>query len=248
MALAQVVSMRKALILDSDSRTAAYFQDALERMHVTSAVARSLLDVGPHLLVPPPHLLVVGMPSKDVPSYLDFASSLRANRGTACVFVVDRFDTQTANALADIGEPNVLCKPIHREQLEATVLLALRRQERESRQEPAAADVARTRERYLEKTLSQISAAISAAGIGPVSDSYGIVMLPGLRPREEEVVRLLLQHVRVPAIAERLGITQETVRNHLKGAFKRTGVSSQQELLDYFSRTARGHAQRPGDS
>ena len=54
----------------------------------------------------------------------------------------------------------------------------------------------------------------------------------GLRPREQEVVRLLLQHLRVPAIARRLGISQQTVRNHLKSVFRRTGVRSQQELLD----------------
>jgi len=231
--------MRKGLILDSDSRTAAYFQDALERMNVSTSVARSLLEVGPHLLVPPPHLLVVGVPTKDVQSYLEFASSLRANRGTACIFVIDRFDAQTANAFADMGEPSVLCKPIHREQLEATCQLALRQQERDGRQDPAAAESIRTRERHLEKTLQQIASAVAVAGIGPVSDDYGIVTLPGLRPREEEVVRLLLQHVRVPAIAQRLGITQETVRNHLKGAFKRTGVRSQQELLDHFSRSPR---------
>ena len=46
------------------------------------------------------------------------------------------------------------------------------------------------------------------------------------------MVRLLLQHLRVPAIARRLGISQQTVRNHLKSVFRRTGVRSQQELLD----------------
>ena len=45
-------------------------------------------------------------------------------------------------------------------------------------------------------------------------------------------MRLLLQHLRVPAIARRLGISQQTVRNHLKSVFRRTGVRSQQELLD----------------
>ena len=57
--------------------------------------------------------------------------------------------------------------------------------------------------------------------------------LAALRPREREVVRLLLEHHRAPAIARRLGISPQTVRNHLKGAFKRTGTSSQQELLDW---------------
>jgi DNA-binding CsgD family transcriptional regulator len=54
-----------------------------------------------------------------------------------------------------------------------------------------------------------------------------------LRPREREIARLLLQHQRVPAIALRLGISPQTVRNHLKNAFRRTGTRSQQELLDW---------------
>jgi len=233
--------MRRVLILDSDPRTATYFTQALERMHVQATVARSLLEVGPHLIVPPPHLLVLNVPPRDAPSYLEFASSLRTSRGTACVFVLERLDHQTATALTEIGERSVLCKPIHREQFEATCLMALCQQE-SARREPAGAGAALARERHLEKTLRRIAEAVAVAGIGPVSDNYGVVMLPGLRPREEEIVRLLLQHVRVPAIAQRLGIKQQTVRNHLKGAFKRTGVRSQQELLDHFARASREQA------
>jgi DNA-binding CsgD family transcriptional regulator len=159
------------------------------------------------------------------------------------VFVLERLDQDTATALAEIGERSVLCKPIHREQLEATCLLALKQQEKATApvqvQEPARAEAAQTRERHLEKTLRRIAEAVAVSGIGIRGDNYGVAKLDGLRPREEEIVRLLLQHVRVPAIAQRLGINQQTVRNHLKGAFKRTGVRSQQELLDYFAGTVR---------
>jgi DNA-binding NarL/FixJ family response regulator len=229
-------AVRRALILDADSRTATYVRDVLERLHVQSAVARSLLEVGPHLTVPPPALLISSLPAKEAAAYVEFASALRMHRGTACVFIIDRLDNELANALSELGEKNVLCKPVHREQLEATCLLALRQQDRASRQAAATSDAAQLRERHLEKTLRRIAEAVAIAGIGPVEDNFGVMNLPGLRPREEEIVRLLLQHVRVPAIAQRLGIKQQTVRNHLKGAFKRTGVRSQQELLDHFTR------------
>ena len=71
--------------------------------------------------------------------------------------------------------------------------------------------------------------------------------LVGLRPREQEVVRLLLQHLRVPAIARRLGISQQTVRNHLKSVFRRTGVRSQQELLDRIALAAASQPAPPPD-
>ena len=56
--------------------------------------------------------------------------------------------------------------------------------------------------------------------------------LVDLRPRERQIAELLLQHHRVPAVASRLGISANTVRNHLKNIFRRLGVHSQQELLD----------------
>jgi DNA-binding NarL/FixJ family response regulator len=52
-----------------------------------------------------------------------------------------------------------------------------------------------------------------------------------LRPREREIAELLLNHYRVPAVAERLSISAHTVRNHLKNLYRRWGIRSQQELL-----------------
>jgi DNA-binding CsgD family transcriptional regulator len=55
-----------------------------------------------------------------------------------------------------------------------------------------------------------------------------------LSPRECEIVQLLLDGERVPAIAKRLVVSQSTVRNHLAASFKKLGVHSQQELLRRF--------------
>jgi len=57
---------------------------------------------------------------------------------------------------------------------------------------------------------------------------------PDLReisPRELEVLDLLLQGERVAAIAEQLYISDHTVRNHLKSMFRKTGTSSQGDLV-----------------
>jgi DNA-binding NarL/FixJ family response regulator len=75
---------------------------------------------------------------------------------------------------------------------------------------------------------------------GAPTEPQIVDLLSRLRRREQEVVRLLLEHHRVPAIADRLCISPLTVRNHLKGAFKRLGVHSQQELLERLYR-ARQH-------
>lgn len=227
--------MRRALIVTDDTRSAAYFGEVLTRLRVQATVARSLMDVGPHLMVPSPQLLLLNLVPRDAQAMIEFATALRSNRGTASIFVAERLDPDTLMALAD-ADANVLVKPIHREQLMVSCQVALRQQERGIRQGAIdSAEAALARQRHLERTLRRIAETVAVAGIGPMPETLVSPALPELRPREEEIVRLLLQHVRVPAIAQRLGINQQTVRNHLKGAFKRTGVRSQQELLDRFT-------------
>jgi PAS domain S-box-containing protein len=55
--------------------------------------------------------------------------------------------------------------------------------------------------------------------------------LTGLTCREVEVLSILVGGDRVPAIAERLHISPNTVRNHLKSMYRKLGVGSQTELM-----------------
>jgi PAS domain S-box-containing protein len=54
-----------------------------------------------------------------------------------------------------------------------------------------------------------------------------------LSTREREILVLLVDSLRVPAIAQQLFISPHTVRNHLKSIFRKVGVSSQRELIDW---------------
>ena len=53
----------------------------------------------------------------------------------------------------------------------------------------------------------------------------------GLSPREQEVVGLLIQGQTTMAMADQLGISPHTVRDHLKHLYRKTGTSSRSELL-----------------
>lgn len=55
----------------------------------------------------------------------------------------------------------------------------------------------------------------------------------GLSERETEVVELLLHGKNVPAIAEELVISQNTVRSHVKRIYRATDVHTRQELISY---------------
>lgn len=78
------------------------------------------------------------------------------------------------------------------------------------------------------------AASISDRGGFPIDDPT----LRELSTREKQILVLLMQSLRVPAIAERLFISQSTVRNHLKAIYRKLGVSSQRELTDRMTRLA----------
>lgn len=78
--------------------------------------------------------------------------------------------------------------------------------------------------------LTAMAASTASSNTGPsnVARRY-----KGLRPREEEVLQLLAEGWRVTSIAERLGITDHTVRKHLQGVYRKVGVRNQAELVEW---------------
>ena len=77
---------------------------------------------------------------------------------------------------------------------------------------------------------------VSVPAGGHSLDEY-LVNHPGitgepLTRREKDVLQLLLEGHRVASIARRLHLSPQTVRNHLKGIFRKLGTHSQVELID----------------
>jgi DNA-binding NarL/FixJ family response regulator len=72
-------------------------------------------------------------------------------------------------------------------------------------------------------TVAQIARRAAAPANGHAGDS--------LTPREREIVSALSTGQRVGAIAGRLGVSEHTVRNHLKAVYRKLDVHSQVELL-----------------
>lgn len=73
----------------------------------------------------------------------------------------------------------------------------------------------------------------SEARIDAFSSSHG------LSPREHEVVLLLLQGLTTTAMADQLGISPHTVRDHIKHLYRKTETRSRSELLGLISRSRR---------
>jgi DNA-binding CsgD family transcriptional regulator len=85
--------------------------------------------------------------------------------------------------------------------------------------------------RQIQSTLDDLQ--IAKGVLDPPRDpaTFGL-----LSAREREVLDYLLDGVRVSTIADRLYLSQHTVRNHLRSIFKKLGVNSQAEVI----RLARG--------
>jgi PAS domain S-box-containing protein len=91
------------------------------------------------------------------------------------------------------------------------------------------------RQRVLEESLRRIGAEISRLGFAAEAPTPAEAReFPGrerLSPRELEVVGLLLEGHRVVSIADELGVSEHTVRNHLKSIFRKLDVHSQADLV-----------------
>lgn len=234
----------RALVIDGDARSASHFKETLDRMGIEAATVRSIAEAVSAASHRAPELVVLALPDRDADAALNLAGELAVRHGTRAIFVLDQVNATTLRELAAAGVHGVLCKPVHREQLEATFRLAL--EHGGSGRSSRPADEARTR--LLESAVHRIAQELARLDLPGGPEGTATPPLSGLRPREQEVVRLLLQHLRVPAIARRLGISQQTVRNHLKSVFRRTGVRSQQELLDRIALSAASRRQQAAEA
>jgi DNA-binding CsgD family transcriptional regulator/PAS domain-containing protein len=66
----------------------------------------------------------------------------------------------------------------------------------------------------------------------------------GLSPREREVLLLLDRGLTTGAMAEELGISPHTVRDHLKHLYRKTSTTGRSELLGMISRLSRSATER----
>ena len=99
------------------------------------------------------------------------------------------------------------------------------------------APVRTKRERELEEALTRIGDELSKAGLtAEMHTTNGQLDRPELArlsPRERDVLEHLLDGHRVSSISQRLEVSEHTVRNHLKSMFRKLGVHSQPELIEF---------------
>jgi len=87
--------------------------------------------------------------------------------------------------------------------------------------------------------LRYVLEALWAGARVQLTDARGNILLT---KREEEIVFLVAEGLKNREIAERLKVTENTVRNHLFRVFEKLGISSRAELILYFLQQQRNAA------
>jgi PAS domain S-box-containing protein len=101
--------------------------------------------------------------------------------------------------------------------------------------EPIAAGVASSLE-ALARATAKLERLVDATGSAPPANPVQEAEvtpseLARLSPRERQVAELLLEGESPSSMAAKLSVSEHTVRNHLKGIYRRLGVHSKDELL-----------------
>lgn len=179
----------------------------------------------------------------------ELARHLAAPPAVPVVYLTAHSDRDTLERASGPTVMGYLVKPFEPRQLRVTVSLALIRWKHEQQQTGSARSAA------LESAFAQLGDLVDSLrmrfGVGrsvSLVDDVRLAALEHLSRREWEILRELNDNHRVPSIAERLAISQHTVRNHLKAIYRKLGVASQAELIELTrdASGARGPSRPPG--
>lgn len=219
-----------ALVAESDTELARHMRGVLAGLGASTILLGHNAEDEVRARAAQLDLLVVDVDFNGARQGLALAQ--RATTLSAASVVVIGGTVENLARMAGTERWHLLHRPVHDRQLRATLSLALaQRTLRQSQAHQAQ------RQLQLEHAFREIDLVLRRYA-GSADRGEQAVQLEHLRPRERQILDLLLAHRRVPAIAQALGISAHTVRNHLKNLYRRAGVHSQQELLLAMKRDA----------
>lgn len=180
-----------------------------------------------------PELVVFEVPGTDLEDRVRAAQTLRARASAAILWFCAKPTPELLARLAPAAAHGFLVPPCGSGQLQATIETAVAMRQRElSGTSHDDASAARAK-----RALERIGDVLSEWTVGPWTHGQPTVRrhvegMDELSEREWDVLRLLLTSLRPAQIARELGISLNTVRNHLKSIYGKLNVHSQAELID----------------
>ncbi|MGF1464882.1 MAG: LuxR C-terminal-related transcriptional regulator [Sandaracinaceae bacterium] len=182
-----------------------------------------------------PEVVVFEVPGQDLEDRVKAAQLLRRTTHAALLWFCSKPSDELLKQLFAAALHGFLVPPCSAGQLRATMETAVALRQRElTASEPAGDNGSSAR---ASRALERIGDVLSEWTVGPWTHGQPAVRrhvegLDELSEREWDVLRLLLTSLRPAQIARELGISLNTVRNHLKSIYGKLDVHSQAELID----------------
>ncbi len=168
---------------------------------------------------------------------IDAARTIHRVSDAAVVFVSAYTDAALLSDAAGAGALGYVVKPFQPRQITSAIAVALhRRGEPDHKTRPhqdAATTTPESADDEYSTMLNRMETILydNNAWDGPAMES--IPARFRITPREWDVVRGLVCYRRLPQVAESLGISACTARNHLKSVFRKLNLHSQEELFRF---------------
>lgn len=167
-----------------------------------------------------PDVILMDIVLRGRSSGIEAALSIQRAIDTSIIYVTGQSSDAFVNAAARSGALGYIVKPFQVQQVTSSIKIALHRRN-ETRAIHAHSSVRRT------------------TGVERLSASREPLTTPAIQaldvtPREKEVIRGLISYRRLGRVADVLGISVHTARNHLKSIFRKLHLHSQDELLELF--------------
>lgn len=223
--MAQTTPVR-VVVIEEDRATARQIQGCLTAAGFRVPRPVSTVDEAVWGLeeAPPPDVVLLELAVLDDQAAISALRKQVLTPRTRLVCLADEAGRPALEQAALLQAAGIVFRPIVEPQLVATVTLAA----------ALAAQPATFRRGREPQTAEQKLRAIAAL----LSDSPATADAAedGLTSREREVVDLLASGARVVTIAQQLGLSPHTVRNHLKSVFRKLNLRGQHELFAYWKR------------
>ena len=169
-----------------------------------------------------PDVILMDIVLRGRTSGIEAAVSIQREIDTSIIYVTGQSSEPLVNAAARSGALGYIVKPFQAQQVTSSIKIALHR---------------RNDARVIKKhppSHRGLLAPERASALRDTPTTPATIHGLSVTPREKEVIRGLISYRRLGKVANVLGISVHTARNHLKSIFRKLNLHSQDELLELF--------------
>jgi DNA-binding NarL/FixJ family response regulator len=182
-----------------------------------------------------PDLILINVDLKGDVSAIAAAERISGLIDVPIIFIAGHSTESLLDAAVRVGADGFIVRPFQMRQLTAAIEVALHRHNRgqrttETKRQP---EELQTWGRFAPQ-MRRVQTLLANETTSTIRDDSGRVVTElHITPREKEIITGLVCYRRLSTVADVLGISVHTARNHLKSVFRKLDLHSQEELLRY---------------